>query len=65
MNLAGITIGLQQPRYTATEGDEVEVCIEAIAGNIGRDFIVSLVTTDITATVNGTVTKSLSVDTAQ
>ena len=58
VHLAGIAVGLQESQYNGTEGDELKLCVEATAGYIGRDFILSFETTDQTASVNGTVLHS-------
>ena len=57
-HLAAIAVGLQESQYQGTEGDELKLCIEATAGYIGRDFILSFETTDQTASVNGTVVEA-------
>ena len=50
-----MTIGFQQPQYTATEGSDVsvEVCATVLDGTLERDVIVTFFTTDDTATSVG------------
>ena len=50
-----MTIGFEQPQYSATEGSDasVEVCALVLDGALEREVIVTFLTTDGTATSVG------------
>ena len=50
-----MTIGFEQPQYSATEGrdESVEVCALILDGMVEREVIVAFFTTDGTATSVG------------
>ena len=50
-----MTIGFEQPQYSATEGSDasVEVCVLVLDGTLEREVIVTFFTMDGTATSVG------------